>query len=53
MWLYVGLIFVMFENDVGWWIELFVFVFVVVGVRLVVIVVVELFDELFGMCLMF
>lgn len=44
---------VMLYSDVGWWIELLVLVVVVVGVRCVVMVVVELFEELLGMVVLF
>lgn len=53
MWLQVGLMFVMFVNDVGWWIELLVLVLVVVGVRCVVMVVELLFELLFGIVFVF
>lgn len=53
IWLQVGLILVRLVSVVGWWIELLVLVLVVVGSRCVVIVVVELLEELFGMWLRF
>lgn len=37
---------------VGWWMELLVFVFVVLKYRFVVIVVVELLEELFGVSIL-
>lgn len=43
----------MLLNVVGCWVELLVFVFVVVGIMCVVMVVVDLLEELLGMCLVF